>query len=754
MRPAVVAVVVAAIVIFGGGCLTERVLVRDDDGTVVADDRVVDAARITTERRRGLPFTRTVPLEVLGADELGAWLNRYYDPAKASLKKRDRFFHKLGILPPDVDTASTYRGFVGAFAGGIYDEDRVGSDGVKGTMILVHDYAWWSQLQFNLFGYVTGVDYAYETFLVHELTHALQDQHLHLDLLLDSAGNDDVRLVQKIVLESEANVIGMSHFAGIDLRHAVPRTLFFAFLEWNSFFNRPVTAAASSVAPSFFARQSFSQYELGLSFVGERLAAGEGTPDGALGELSRAYTRVPGTAGALPESTEQLLFAQKQGAHRDRPLTLSPLPVDDDRRWRGHRVLSSGTFGALALKHWLEGTQVFGVDTAVDGWGGDRYELLVDDRGGIDDDDAPTVLVWRLLGDTDDDAIELLRAMRDRLRSAYGNDRFTIARDDDDAFVATIAVAADERRAIRTARPEHLALVRRGRAFVVVNGLDAALPLDEVVDTLLAEAVPVTVDVVADARRAAVAADLETTLATTLAQQRQTSPSLHQQLLMPARTIRLRAGAVGVVDDGVRNTDLVPGLRTGFDAEARWGVRPFLEVGAWPVSATLHHTVGPLSAGLGISPRLLPLNNLFSGTWSATALGTVLYTSGDLGIAAQLAIMPTTPAAAVSRTTLTTTARLGVLLRPTSWLVLQPGLEVARDTAVDRADIADERVRLGGALQRGFVDAPLIELELLSGLRAYASWSTSWRLRDPGTSAVDVDRVIEHRALLGALIDF
>ena len=765
----------AILVVVAGslGCLTDRVLTVGDDGVVVVNDDVVDRARAATEDRRGLPFVRKVPLEVLSAAELTTWLNRYYDDAATALVKRDRFFHKMGILPPTRDTAAAYKGFVGDYAGGIYDDDRLGADGQKGTMILVHDYAWWSKVQLDLFGFVTGVDYAYETFLTHELTHALQDQHLHLDRLLDDARNDDVRMVQKTILESEANVVGMSYFAGLDLRHVVPRTAFFLFLRYNNFFNAPIVTAASGRSSSFFARQAFSQYELGLGFVEERLAAGEwadliGDDDGgALAELSRAYVRVPGTKGALPESTEQLLFPWKRGDTPDRPERLLALPRDDvsadndhasddvdsaeaPRRWRGQRVIASGVFGALALKHWLDGSLGFGAEGAVDGWGGDRYELLVDD-------DDHTIIVWRLLADTDSDAQELFSALRERLRAAYASpaspDRIVVdPASTDRRFVAVVGALPAERKAVRTDRAEHLAIERRGRAVVIVNGLDAATSLAPVVDDLFVHAVAAPRSVDDDRRRVAVAAELERTLEQTLAARVPPVVPLSSQLLLPARTVAVRLGVdVARFDfDPDHDVAVVPGV----DIEARWGVRSFLEL-ALPFAATLHAPLGPFDVAIGVAPHTLPINRAADGIWSATALGTAIWTSGDIGLAAQLDATPSVRFSNFDQTRVSSSYRVGALLRPMSWLVLQPGIEVARTGVVD-ADTArsDEVLRIGGILQRGFIDAPLIELELLSGLKLWSSTSTSWRLANPGTSAVSLQRIIEQRFSAGLLVLF
>jgi len=732
------ALVVAVVLAVGGGCITDRVLV-EDGGRVVVDDEVVDRAETLTSTSRGLPFSRDVPLEVMTVAELEAWLNRYYDRARVALARRDRFLHKLGILPPTRDSASTWKGFVGGFAGGVYDDDRVGPDGQRGTMILVKDYAWWAKVQLDLFGLLTGVDYAYEVFLTHELTHALQDQHLHLDRLLDDATDDDVRMVQKTILESDANVIGMAHFAGVDLEDTAARTAFFWFLRYNNLLNGPLMQAAAGRTPSFFSRQAFSQYELGLGFVEERLQLGDwrrmvGDDDaGAMAELSRSYVRLPGRADALPESTEQLLFPWKRGASPDRPLRLRPLQADDDDdnsttvgndvvRFAGFEIIDSGVFGALALKHWIEGPLQIGAEPVVDGWGGDRYEVLVDNEG-------ETLLFWRLLGDSAADAAQLADALRERLRRAHGAERLDIVDerrgDDADRFLAVVRPAPEERRFIRTRRPEHLLVERRGAAVVVVLGLPTTRDLEDVVPRLWRETVAVAWTPEDDARRAAVAAELEDTLARTLAARPPpTSPSLLDQVVLPARTMAVRVGADAIVDDAA-------GVRWLPAGEGRWGMRPWLEV-ALPLAATVQTRAGPFLGALGVAPRATPLFDPLARQWSGRVVVTGAGAVGDLGAVVQAEAAPTLSPVTASRGTSVVAGRIGLLLRPLPGLTLQPGLEWS-DAVVglDGEPIVVDGLRLGGVVQRGFVDTPLVELELVRGLRLTATATQTWSKAPP-----------------------
>ena len=80
----------------------------------------------------------------------------------------------------------------------------------------------------------------------------------------------------------------MSHFLGMDLEQLATRKSFFLFMRYNNLLNGPLLLALSGRTPSYFAKQAFAQYELGLSFVEKKL------DDGGMDELSRAYVRLPG----------------------------------------------------------------------------------------------------------------------------------------------------------------------------------------------------------------------------------------------------------------------------------------------------------------------------------------------------------------------------------------------------------------------------------------------------------------------------
>lgn len=391
----------------------------------------------------------------------------------------------------------------------------------------------------------------------------------------------------------------------------------------------------------------------------------------------------------------------------------------------GHRLLDSGVFGALALKHWLEGPLQLGAEPVVDGWGGDRYELLVDD-------DDQTLLFWRLLGDSDGDAAQIMHALRDRLKDAHGGgERVVAVIDTDDVFRARVDSAPEERRFIRTTRPEHLALERRGSAVVVVLGLAASADLDATVERLFVLAKATTQKPEDNARRVEVAATLEDTLDEALqALPPRAAPPLHDAIIAPARQMVFRLGA----DAHLRhNDDVGADVPSAIDseplilpaAELRWGVRPWLELSV-PFGATFHGGAGPFRGAVTVAPRQLPLFSPHLAPWSGRALVQVIAASGDVGVVVQVDADVSASLTDESAYRQQRRGRVAALLRPLPGVLFMPGVEVA-----DRASVSDvvgfgpdddgfgddgAVVRVGGVAQRGLVDAPLLQLELVRGL--------------------------------------
>jgi hypothetical protein len=699
-------------------CMTDRILVDDPRAPpgqerFTADQRQMSRVQQTTARLRHLPFKNDVPVDVMTVQELKAWFDRYADARKDILAREDRFHHRLGILPPTTSTAQAFSGFLVDFVGGVYDDDRK-------RMILVSDYAWWSKLQQDAAGVITGVDWAYELFLVHELVHALQDQHFGLrDMLRGGVydDNDDAAFVRKTLLETEANVIGMAHFLGMDLSQLATRKAFFLFLRYNNLLNGPLMSLLSGRTPSFFAKQTFAQYELGLSYVERKL------DEGGVDALSTSYLKVPGEPGAMPESTEQLLWPRKlRRDSLDPPRHLPSLRGVPSALVGGTHVLTN-VFGALAFRHWL--ADVLGpIEAAAvaDGWGGDRYDII--DQG------ASSVLLWRSVWDSDEDASEAFAAFESAVQRRYG-DRTRVIEERSDATGALarffIPSAPAEERLVRTLRDEELWLERRGNQILWIDGVTP-----ETAAALSAELWPEVTVVDRPALQQQRLRDREHELQQQLARSWPLSgtpperPGLAGRFALPPRTIAVRLGA-GV--DAQLLADDTLSLQPLTDMEIRWGFRPGLEL-TLPLGL-----VGYVDTVLGKTIFGASARTLFPSPSIAFAAGHVWTISDDLAVVAQAQVQR--PTEAIERSW---RWGAGVMMRPHDALVLTPSMSLLQGHD-------NEIVVIGAALERGFVPAPLMEVEVIDGLFLYQS-STAYFRRYQGL------RLLGHSHVLGLAFYF
>lgn len=672
------------LVALGSGCITDRILVEDDKGALYADPKQLARVEQETAQRRRLPFMKHVPADVMTVQDLKGWFDRYADARKAELAKEDKFYHRTNILPPTTSTAEAYKGFISDFVGGVYDDS-------KARMILISDYAWWSKAQQDAIGAMTGIDWAYEVFLSHELVHALQDQHFDLSDMLRGGvydDNDDAAFVRKTILETDANVVGMSHFLGMDLEQLATRKSFFLFLRYNNLLSGPLLLGLSGRTPSYFAKQSFAQYELGLSFIENKL------DNGGMDALSRSYLLPPGTPGALPESSEQLLWPRKMRADTlDPPKPIARLTAAPDAL-PGSKLVITNVFGALSFRHWLERLRgPLEANAVADGWGGDRWDIV--------DDGEHSILLWRTTWDSEGDALEFVEAYERGVRVRYGERAVKRTADpksgDGARTTFDVPSAPAEDRFVRTHRDELVVIERRAKDVLIIEGVtpDRELALREEMWPLLRVVEKPPID---EAKLAAKAAALEKNIGGMAPNPER--PGLLGRLFLPMRTMALRMGTgVGVdVDPPAGFSGIFPVT----DSELRWGFRPGLELSLpFALSGEIMSPVGQTVAGVSMGA-------LFPSPTFGLHLGHAVPIGDDLALAVQLG------ADEVGNPTFSTRhVAAGALLRPAPFLVLAPG--IAR---VD-GGINGPSVILGSALRRGFAAAPLVEIEVVDGLAIY-----------------------------------
>lgn len=301
------------------------------------------------EETRGLTFKR--PPQILLLDE-EAFLRRLLIVRRMTMveaRRRQRLFQALGLVPRGVDLSKAQRMLDAATTVGLYDQEtkRLFVRGVEPTP------------------YVRMV-------IVHELTHAAQDQHFNLSRRrpqsVDSAQGFTA------VVEGDANRIEGLYFDSLTPAEQVE-----ALAE-----EAGLSAAAPSDVPRALREYQGFPYTVGADFASTVVDL-----SGQAG-LDAAFRTPPATAEQVLHPD---LFLTKEDVRR-------PPPPRADRR--AAQVGSLGEFGLQVLLR--ETVPQARLDAATSGWGGDRYVTWV--NGPVD------CVRMHIVMDTRADADELAEALK------------------------------------------------------------------------------------------------------------------------------------------------------------------------------------------------------------------------------------------------------------------------------------------------------------------------------------------------------
>jgi len=330
---------------------------------------------------RRLPFLRPVVTRVRNAESITERLSAQME--EDELAQASEIYMALGLLPVGTNIRALLEGVLGEQVVGYYDpeeEEMVIRDDVMATLL-------------------RGGAAAQEPegILVHELVHALQDQHHDLSALYEQERSNDASGALRALVEGDATLAMVA-----------------------------LGARASDV-------QRLSQQIAGNVPTLEEMMVDTAMPQGGMTlsqapAIVRATLVVPYLAGLgyctywasqsgwaaveqrfleLPESTEQVLHPEKS---RERPVPIT-LPALDGL---GTEVVDEDTLGELELAVYLGQGRTSGVHAdAAAGWSGDRLRVY---RGGA----QGTAVVWLTLWDDEEEALEAEAAARTVGRGVEG----------------------------------------------------------------------------------------------------------------------------------------------------------------------------------------------------------------------------------------------------------------------------------------------------------------------------------------------
>lgn len=335
---------------------------------------------------RGLSYT-PVAAQVVSQQECAKYLLKLLDAELEPRKTRvqEGFLQLLGLLGERQSMKAVLAELYTDQVRGLYDPARKRYLVVKGGSS-------GEEAQAEAMAAAMGLSMT-DILAVHELGHAIQDQHFNLTRLAKSVADDaDRSFAAQTLLEGDASVLMMDYAAramGLD-----PAALAGA-LDPSSMAGGGSGKLAR--APRYFRELLTLPYGQGMVFVGALKRRG------GWKAVDQAYAH-------LPASSEQVLHPEKYLRDQPRPVSLAKYPQQLGR----FKALGEDTAGEFTVKM-LEGG-----DAAAAGWGGDRYRVYVDG--------ARECAVWETVWDTENDAreFEALAAKLKKARVERERDRVTV----------------------------------------------------------------------------------------------------------------------------------------------------------------------------------------------------------------------------------------------------------------------------------------------------------------------------------------
>lgn len=346
-----------------------------------------------TEELRGLAFLAEPTITVLSpaglADRMREDVAEELD--EEELARDQEALRILGVVDDELDLGEFYTELLAEQVAGFYDSET------KEMVIAVSP---------------DGLSEYDKLIIVHELTHALTDQHFEFGPLSDElydAEEFDAHAALSGLLEGDA-----SYVEGLYLQ-ALPRDALLDILSDFDGLQSPIF----DTAPYFLQESLVAPYVEGLAFVTSRYS------EGRWSAVDLAY-RTP------PVTTEQLLHPDKYlDGEPAREVALTGDFPDT------YSVGELSTWGESGLRALLGDVLLpTALDEAVVGWGGDRYRVLWDGERAI--------FQLQFIGDTPTDSDEFAAGFAEYLAASVPADvRWWLLRSVDEVAVVVASDPAD-----------------------------------------------------------------------------------------------------------------------------------------------------------------------------------------------------------------------------------------------------------------------------------------------------------------------
>ncbi len=351
-------------------------------------------------RLRGLEFSKPVTVGVYSKKELVDFLKAEFEKElpKEKGERYQRGYAKFGLIPKDLDLHEAYMELFGSSIAGFYHPKtkelrlvRAGEEEDADAKLAK----------------AMGLDMEAIT-IVHELTHAAQDQNFELSTLpLEDETNDDLIMALKAVIEGDASAVGWKYqFPG--------RQFDLVIGGINKTYQSGMLPGKAGKLPAYLRLNLTFPYGHGTDFVIQYLK-------GTKGELKDATKLFRD----WPLSTEQILHPKRYYEERDNP-TLVSLPDAAKTLGGGWKETFNNVHGEFCVQLILREFRSDRLDEAAvrlaaEGWDGDRYVVV--ERDGKPGEDGKktieTAYVWFSTWDSEKDAEQFMAAYAAALQQKY-----------------------------------------------------------------------------------------------------------------------------------------------------------------------------------------------------------------------------------------------------------------------------------------------------------------------------------------------
>lgn len=240
-----------------------------------------------------------------------------------------------------------------------------------------------------------------QAIMIHELAHALQDQHFDLEQLVKpEINNDDLLLAHQAVIEGQATAVMVEIFSGQNISQFPDLAPLL-----NMSLDMPMFASSALVkAPEYIKKHLIFPYSAGTSFIQHYY------------EIHKGYNSQQ-LFSEIPSSTEQLIHFEKFFDALDAPVSIEISSFNSLLKFKW-RPLYSDVIGELdlfiLLKTFLPEEEAA---RASEGWDGSRFYTF----NHIEDNSV--LLLWLTTFDQEKDALEFFQSYKKVIEAKYKEEK-------------------------------------------------------------------------------------------------------------------------------------------------------------------------------------------------------------------------------------------------------------------------------------------------------------------------------------------